>query len=88
MKVLKHLFHLIVLLQRQIILTLYIVYKINLWSSTESADFALEIFLVGAVKMIDCWTDPDSYKYSDYGSWFDVQESFLLSGISGFGKTG
>ena len=66
-------------------ISIYIVYDINLWSSIQGAEFAFGNSLFGGVKFIEN-SDPDKYKYNRYGIGFDVYGSFLLSNGSGFGK--
>ena len=54
------------------------------------ADFASVNSLFGAVKLTKN-TDPDKYRYSGYGIWFDTPGRFSLSNrfgvvLNGFGK--
>ena len=53
----------------------YIVYEINLWSSTQGADFRK----FGAVKL-DKNTDPNKYSHYGYDIGFDERGIFSLSG--------
>ena len=55
------------------------------WSNTQGADFALQNYLFGAVKLTKN-VDPDKYIYSDYGVGFDACRRFSLSDDSWFGK--
>ena len=49
------------------VVSIYIVYEINLWPFNVGKDFAVRNSLFGAVKL----ADPDKYKYSGYGTGFD-----------------
>ena len=61
------------------VVNIYIIYEMNLWSYTQDADFALENYLLGAVKSSKNTTDFDKYKNSGYGIEFDAHGSFSLS---------
>ena len=66
-------------------MNIYIVYEINLWSSSVDQNFTLEYSLFGAVKLTKN-ADPDKYRYLGCCIGFDASGSFSLSDGSGFGK--
>ena len=55
------------------------------WSNTQGADFALQNYLFGAVKLTKN-VDSDKHKYSDHAIGFDACRSFSSSDGSWFGK--
>ena len=56
-----------------------------MWFFTVGKDFVLGIFSFGAIKLTKN-ADFEKYKYSKFGSGYDVHGSFSLSNGSGFGK--
>ena len=66
-----------------LIVNIYIVHGINVWSFTAVQDFTLENCLFRADKF-NTNADSDKYKFSGYGIGFDESGIFLLSVGSGF----
>ena len=63
----------------------YTVYKVNLWSYKQGADFVLGISLFGVVNLKRN-ADPDRYYYFGGGIGFDARQRFSLYDGRGFGK--
>ena len=63
---------------------LYILYKINLWNYLDSIDPRLGNSIFGVVKLVKN-VDIDKYKYSGYGTGFDMKETFTFP-TGGLGK--
>ena len=78
-----------VTLNHKTIVSIFIVYEINVWPFKQSADFTLLTSLIGGVKLTKN-ADFDKYKYSGYVIEFNKRGSSSLSNylmVEGLVKT-
>ena len=68
------------------VISLFIVYEINLCSNDLGADFILGNSLFKAVNFTKN-SDRGKYSYSGYGVAFNERSAYSLSGGDGFGQT-
>ena len=64
---------------------IYVAYEMNLWPSTQGANFALVNVFFQAVKLAKN-ADLNEFIYFVYGIGFDVRGGFVLSNSNGFCK--
>ena len=63
-----------------IVVKLYIVYELNIWSQDLNAEFTLKNCLFGAVKLTKN-ANPNKHSYSGYGIGFDYVHPFQFQNL-------